>query len=349
VSSEPSVVLVSADHHLQQVCFAAAAAAGAPLRAVHRQDETRTAWRSAAAVLIGADMAEQIAHWSMPQREAVYIVGEDADKETLCAWSMPLRASVIAVPGGVRWLSRVVLGRETVRDDGGQVVAVAGGSGGVGASTLAAGLAVLAARGGVTAALVDLDPYAGGADLTLGGEQAAGWRWDKLRTAAGQIADITAMMPRVEGVTVVSMERQGASMPTVDAIEAVVDCLARAHALVVVDAGRLGLVAPEVLGMCGRTLVVTGQSVRQVAAARSGCTAAQRGFGIVVRVARHGAIAAGDVASSIGLPLIGTVPETPQLADFANRGVAPGCGGARAWEKACGHVLAACGLMGGRR
>ena len=57
-----------------------------------------------------------------------------------------------------------------------RLVAVVGGSGGAGASTLSAALAVTALRLGVRPWLVDADPLGGGIDLALGGEDTVGLR-----------------------------------------------------------------------------------------------------------------------------------------------------------------------------
>ena len=59
-------------------------------------------------------------------------------------------------------------------------VAVIGGRGGAGASVLAGGLAVTAARAGLRTLLVDADPLGGGLDLVLGWEELDGLRWPAL-------------------------------------------------------------------------------------------------------------------------------------------------------------------------
>src|SRR5579875_2141374 len=63
------------------------------------------------------------------------------------------------------------------------VVAVLGGSGGVGASTFAAALATAAGR----AVLVDCDPLGGGIDVLLGVEAVPGARWSGLRVNGGRL------------------------------------------------------------------------------------------------------------------------------------------------------------------
>src|SRR3954468_4077584 len=66
----------------------------------------------------------------------------------------------------------------------GRVIGVVGGSGGVGASSFAAVLAVVAGD----SVLVDLDVAGGGVDVLLGIERMAGARWSGLQLAGGRLA-----------------------------------------------------------------------------------------------------------------------------------------------------------------
>jgi Mrp family chromosome partitioning ATPase len=86
-----------------------------------------------------------------------------------------------------------------------------GGSGGVGATTLAAGLAFVAARTQRTM-LIDADPRSGGLDLLLGAERTPGWRWPRLATARGHLGDLTGQLPSIDGIDLLSMAR-GESPP----------------------------------------------------------------------------------------------------------------------------------------
>ncbi len=327
--------LVSADPDLIHLAQASAAAIGASLGVVAEPSNLQTVWRTASSILIGADLAEQVAMWALPRRGQVYLVGRPEVQEVLCQWSTPLGASVILVPKGGKWLSQVIAGRLGA-GDAGVAVAVKGGAGGLGASTLAVGLALTAAKRSLKVALIDDDPGGGGLDLLLGAESAPGWRWDKLRQASGQIADITGMLPRVEGVTLVSMERSDPAPVPDQAREAVIDCLARSHDLVLVDAGRG---AGELTGMVRRCLVVSARSVRVIAATRTslgdhdGLEA-----GLVLR--KGGSVPAGEAARAIGLPLISGLPTVKELPRLADRGVPPAVGGG--WRKSCATILDWC-------
>jgi len=329
------VTLVSADARLIHLAQASAAAAAAPLLVVDEAPDVRATWRTAPAVLIGADQVSQLVAWALPPRSQLYLLGQADAYETLCRWSMPLGASVIVVPDGAKWLSRVLSGRAR-GSVAGTVVAVRGGCGGVGASTLCAGLAVAAARQAHSVALVDGDPCGGGLDLLLGAENLPGWRWDKLSNAVGQIADITPMLPRVEDVTLVSMPRADPLIVPSLAYEAVIDCLARSHDLVLVDAGRMIRDGPA---LTTRAVILSGLTVRSVAATRAVLNGVDTTeYGLVVR--RRGSVTPGDAGRAIELPLVGVLPDLPELGRLADRGVAPMLGGK--WKRACSQILRWC-------
>ncbi|MDR1450391.1 MAG: pilus assembly protein CpaE, partial [Propionibacteriaceae bacterium] len=257
-SQRDSAVLASADPSLVQLVHASAATQGSSVRTVSQADDLRARWREAGAVLVGADLAEAVASLGLPPRDEVYLVGVPDACERLCRASMPLRGVVVTLPDGARALGRILSGAVAERAFG-QVVAVLGGAGGLGASTLAAGLALAARRRG-PAALVDLDSAGGGLDLLLGAESASGWRWDALRAASGQIADLDGRLPTVDGVPVVAISRSDRREVPAEAAAAVIDGLADAGGLVVVDVGRAGGPAQaEAIRAASRVVVLTGQ------------------------------------------------------------------------------------------
>ena len=327
--------LVSSDPRLVHLAQASAAAAGTSLSVTADPQDLRALWRASSAVLIGADQIDRVVTWALPHRDQVYLVGHEDSYGDLCRWSVPLGACVIQLPDGGKWLSRVIAGHASGSDSG-VVVAVRPGAGGAGASTLCAGLAVLAARTSVSVALVDCDALGGGLDLLLGAENTPGWRWDKLRNAVGQIADITPVLPHVEGVTVVSMERTDPSPVPDEALAAVVDCLARTHDLVLVDVGRG---STERTGVVRRTVVVSTLTVRGIAATRAGVASMEESeCGLVAR--KPGSVSPGDAARAVDVPLVGVLPVMPDLTRLADRGVPPPLTGG--WKKACSQVLGWC-------
>jgi secretion/DNA translocation related CpaE-like protein len=326
---------------------AAVSAAGAAVqRSVVRVGDAEALigrWREARVVLVGADLAVLAGRLSLPSRQGVYVLGDASSPASALSASVPLGACTIVLPEGGAWLADVLAGRTGTSQPTSRI-SVLGGSGGVGASTLAVGLACAGTRLGATA-LVDLDALGGGVDLLLGAERVSGWRWDRLRAARGQIGELSNQVPAAAGVTLVSMDREDATTVTRDAVAAVLASLARSSELVVIDVGRsLDAGAREALRGSDRTVLVCAQDVRGVAAARMTLVAGEPpGAGVVVRMRRGGAIRPAEVAAALGLPLLGTVPHDGALVAAAERGVPPDRAAGRAWLRACASVLAALG------
>ena len=102
----------------------------------------------------------------------------------------------------------------------------------MGCSSLAAGMAGMAAADGHACLLVDLDEHGGGIDLLLGAERLTGWRWPRLAGAMGHLReDLWGRLPVVSGVRVLSMARgSDHRLPRPEAVAAVVPVEATAHA-----------------------------------------------------------------------------------------------------------------------
>nr|NLI49534.1 P-loop NTPase [Propionibacterium sp.] len=269
--TEPATpVLLTAAEPISDAVLAAAAALGVAVDVVTDPAECVARWPDAAAVLVGEDQAAALASRALRERRGVYLVGFSPGD--LGRWSVPLGGQVVVLPEGLAALTAVL---SEQRGSRGRVIGVIGGSGGVGASTLAAGLAMATSRRGPTVALVDLDPWGGGLDLLVGAERTPGWRWPDLVGARGEVTDIRRFLPQVDGLTLVAMGRQGASdpagePPAVEAVRAVLGSLARHHDVVFVDAGRGRLaLGRAALAACRSTVLLAGTSVRAVAAAAS--------------------------------------------------------------------------------
>ena len=346
-------LLCTADEGIAAAVSAAAAAVQRPVVRVKEPESLLGSWREARVVLVGADCAVLAGRLGLPARRGVYVLA-DARAPALASAlsaSVPLGAGTIVLPEGGACLADVLAGRTGV-SQGPSRIAVLGGSGGVGASTLAVGLACAGAALGATA-LVDVDALGGGLDLLLGAERVAGWRWDRLRAARGQIGELTSHVPAASGVTLVSMARDDAAALSRDAVAAVLASLARTSGLVVVDVGRsLDAGAREALRGSDRTLLVCAQDVRGVASARMTLEAADpNGAAVVVRLRRGGAIRPAEVAEALGLPLLGTIPQDGALSPAAERGVPPDRAAGRVWLRACATLLAGIGAgagVGGR-
>jgi hypothetical protein len=188
-----------------------------------------------------------------------------------------------------------------VRGRKGPVIGVLGGSGGVGASTFAAILAVSACA----PFLIDLDVLGGGLDVRLGIEDTQGARWSGIRLSGGQLeADTLADgLPRAGPCAVLA-----ADTPELDpgAVEQVLTVTATAGP-VVVDLPRHPCAQrAAALEHISFLLVLARGDVGGLVAAHS----TVRGLpdvpiGLVVR---RGPVAADSAAELIGAPLVGQLP-----------------------------------------
>ncbi len=328
------VLVVAAPGEVQDVLLAAVAAQDLGAEVVTDQELAAGPWRAAGTVLVAADLAAGVAARALPHRDGVFLVGPDAAQ--LSEWSAPLAAQVIPLSQAGAWLGAALA--EGAGRARAPVVAVLGGSGGVGASTLAAALAQVAAE--VTAgaspagaALVDVDGLGGGIDLLLGAERTGGWRWPRLKAAEGQLGDLRPFLPVVDGVSVVAMARGPALDLAREPLAAIVGALRAWHALVVLDAGRsLAASSREALRLAGRQLVVVAPGVRGAAAARQ--AVAVLGLERAELVLRGRGLPAGVVADAVGCPVLARLPNERGLAAAAERGEPPARGARRPYRRA---------------
>ena len=335
---------------LEQVLATAAAAAVEPA-VVTGVDGLRPHWSSAAVVVIGVELAAAVAAAGFERRPEVYVAGVAADHEALCAWSGPLGAAVVVLPDSAGWLTASMADLARHRRGRGRLVAVLGGSGGVGASTWAAGLAITAAHRDLATALVDADPLGGGLDLLMGAERSAGWRWSRLAGARGHLGDLSAQLPSAGGVDLLSVGRSepgDPGPPGAEQLSAVLRSMSRSHELTVVDLPRFpDWIARDVCRQADVVVVLARADVRGVSATRAVLDRLvdAPGPGLVVRTRRTGVVTARAVAEGLGLVLLGTVADDNAVRLAAERGDPPPrgtrAGPAESFRAALSKALAA--------
>lgn len=338
--------MLTADLELLDHVLAVAAAAGVEPQVVADAGSIRSVWTSAATVVVGVDQAPQLAGMVLPRRPDVFVVGEEEDHDQVCAWSIPLGAAVVLLPSGANRLTTALVDATGQGAGEGRVLAVVGGCGGVGASTVAAALAFVGAQQGLRTLLVDADPIGGGIDLLVGAERVPGWRWPRLSTARGHLGDLTSQLPAVDGIDVLSMARgQHHADPGPDAeqMKAVLLSAARSHQLIVLDVPRqLTPAGREALRRSEMVLLVALAQLRGIATAQhvlreldDACTAVN----LLVRLTRPRNLSADAVADGLGLPLAGVVVDDAAVALAAARGEPPGRSGRSPLAKSCRAVL----------
>lgn len=339
-------LLVSRDPSLIETVLAAAAAVQVTPVVARDTDELRRNWANASVVLVGADQAATVVGLGLPARGGVHLCGPDA--QSLLAWSVPLDAPVMVLPDQTGFVSSLLVGRDQLGAGGANLLRLVGGSGGVGATALAAGLSQRARRRGLEVALVELDACGGGIDLVFGAEQAPGWRWPDLVSAAGHIGDLRGHLPNVSGVDLVSTGRPrpargdaGRSgepgLPRSEAVQAVLASLTRSHDLVVLDAGSHP--EPGHPMRAALTILTVAAEVKAVVAARS--KVAGLGLDDAVVAVRTGPGRRLDpvlVGQTLGLKVCGQIPHDSSLPLALESGKPPGLGGRR-FARACDRLL----------
>ncbi len=303
-------------------------AAAVGVRVVHlggRHLVSRKTWSAAAAVVLDHAAADRCGRLALPRRTHVSVLtGTEAATATWAAAITVGAQHVLRMPEQEGELVRELAeAAESARDDGicGAVVAVIGGRGGAGASLFAVALAQAAAD----ALLVDLDPWAGGIDLLVGGETAPGLRWPDLALQGGRLnwSAVRAALPRPRGISVLSGTRRGYELDA-GPVDAVIDAGRRGGVTVVCDLPRrLTDATQAALDAADLVVLVSPCDVRACAAAATMApvlTAINPNLGLVVRGPSPGGLRAAEVADVAGVPLLASMRAQPRLAEQLEHG-----------------------------
>ena len=328
-------LVVTADLQLLDDVLRVAAVAGVEID--HRVDPAaaRGDWTSAPVVVIGADAAGDCARLRFSRRPRVVLLARGCEDATAWQHAVGIGAEhVLFLPDAEGFLGDFLADAGEPTSAGATVVAVIGGRGGAGATTLACALAVTAARREHRVVLIDGDPLGGGLDLVFGGERAEGLRWADLEGVRGRLPaeSLAAELPHLSGVSVLSWGRPGggsAEPATVApaAMDAVLSAGRRAADLVVVDLPRclddtFRLVANE----SDVALLVVPAEIRAAAAAARVAAALQASSSelrLIVRGPAPAGLPPVEVAIALSLPLSHHLrPEAGLDADL-ERGVPP--------------------------
>lgn len=313
--SETAVVARIDDTQLLDGVLRCAAALGCPVETAADGAVVRARWSSDAVVVLDGAAARAAVSAEMPRRDRLVVVcGQRCDDATWRAALTLGARCVVRMPREQRVLADALAdGARTIGEPDGVVVSVFGGRGGAGASVFAAATALVAARRGADALLLDCDPLGGGIDLVVGMESVPGMRWPDLRMTDGRIAvdALRAALPgeRVRGgsLAVLSCDREGRG-PSPSALAAVLAASARSGGTAVCDLARLPdeLAAVAVRSSTVTVLVVPAELRACAAAAR--VAAGLRALGgepvAVIRGPAPGGLRPADAAAEVGVPLL---------------------------------------------
>jgi secretion/DNA translocation related CpaE-like protein len=323
-------LLFTTDEALLDDLLRLAAAATVEVDVVPDVGTARSAWATAALVVLGSDVASEVARARLPRREDVVVVGLDRDGAGV--WEVAVlvgAARVVFLPEAEEWLAGRLA--DCAEQDGpdAPVLCTVGGRGGAGSSTLAAALATVSSSQGRRTMLIDGDPLGGGIDLLLGGEDIVGTRWPQLASTRGRVSAVALAegLPKVGELAVLSWDRADGVVVDPAAMSAVLQAARRSTDVVVVDLPRaLDGAAREALACAALTLVVVPAEVRATAAAArvsASVCALTDDVRVVVRGPAPSGLPAEAVADALGLPLAGYLRPERGLAGAIERGDPP--------------------------
>ncbi|SCZ49151.1 helicase/secretion neighborhood CpaE-like protein [Arthrobacter sp. UNCCL28] len=311
------ILLVSSDPYLQEEAKRIVAAAGGNITTAADIVEALHGWESADVVLVGSDVRE------LPprRRSPTVLLGKATDGDGLWELAAVLGAERVAVlPEAAAWLAEH-LSMSGSPDPGGMVLGIIGGSGGAGATTTAIWLAQAAADYGVSTMLIDGDPWGGGLELAVTAEDVSGLKWPDFAETRGHIDPVQFRdsLPFAGGFAYLSWPgtRDAFHSPDTRAVAAVMDAARRSFELILVDIGRSGEGVRNLAWDCDRLILLARAHLKSaVAAGRILNELPPTDAGLVVRGSSASSVDAGLIAESLGLPLLGVLPEM--------RGVAAG-------------------------
>lgn len=339
-------LIVTADPELLDDLLRLVAAAGAEPEVIREPGAARRAWAGAPLVLIGTDCAGEVVRRGLPRRAGLILVGRDLDDGSVWQLAFTVGADqVVFVPDGEAALTEVIADAVDGPGAGGRTVCVVGGRGGAGASTLAAALALTAARRGHECTLIDADPLGGGLDLVLGEEGRAGVRWPELAGVQGHVgADaLRRSLPAHGKLSLLSWDRGTVLTVPPEAMQVALGAGRRGSDLVVVDLPRRQDFGTEqALKAGGPVVLVVPAEVRAAAAAkRVAATLAvhTEDVHVVVRGPAPSGLSADDIAAILGLPLLGYLRAESGLASAQDHGEPPGLRQRSPLRTFCGRFL----------
>lgn len=321
-------VLVTGDAGLVGDVQRLAAAAGSGLDVVDDVLTARHRWAAASVVLVGADIATDLAETGLHRRERVHVVARGPLPDALFRAALAIGAeNVVELPTAEAWLVEMLTDTADGSPGRALVVGVVGGCGGAGATTFATALAMAAASVVPAVTLVDADPLGAGIERVAGIEE-PGSAWGSLLESAGRLGSrsLRASLPQRDGLAVLGwgQDPRGGLDPHV--VREVASAAQRGSDLVVVDLPRYADPATsELLGRCDHAVVVAPLHLASLAATGRLVAATLPLVPRMVLVTRGPATAIDpvDVADALRLPLGAAMRDQRHLEEAVELGLGP--------------------------
>jgi secretion/DNA translocation related CpaE-like protein len=334
-------LLATADAALVDELTRLAAAAGAALTVASSPSELLSGWMAAPVVLVGADLVAEVVELGPPRRPGVQVVVWSPVPPGAFRDALLIGAEqVVELPAGAELVGELLTDLAEAGRSEGTLVAVVGGSGGAGATTLACALGQVAAARGPTL-VVDLDPWGPGCDRVLAMEEVPGVRWDSLGPASGRLSgrSLREAVPRRERLGVLGWGSATAALDA-RAVREALSAARRGHDTVVLDLPRSGELVTEAVSRCALVAVVVVPSVTGVAAAARWVAAVPAGSRVGLVVRGRGADPR-RVASLVGAPVLATMADQRGLVESIDLGLGPVRSGRGPLAAAARELLAA--------
>jgi secretion/DNA translocation related CpaE-like protein len=345
-------LLVTGDPELLDDVLGIAARSGVELDVAPDPAAARCKYPAAPLVFVGVQAAAECARAGLPRRPGIVVIGKEDALDPPWSAAEAIGAEHVALlPTAGPWLADRITEAMGVGCDDGRLVTVIGGRGGAGASVFAAGLAVTAARAGLSALLLDADPLGGGADLVLGWESLDGLRWPGLSQTSGHVSapDFVRALPRRGDLALLSWDRGESRVAPLDAMSAAIDAGRRGRQLIVVDLPRwLDEAATLALSAADLALLVVPAELRACAAAAKVAAMVSEhtnALALVVRGPAPGNLTTNEISTALSLPTVGTLRPEPGLARALERGKAPAGRGRGPLAVLCKRILDELGMM----
>lgn len=346
----PPLIVTSSASLRDDLLRLAAAAGVTPDLAADPADALR-GWAGASVVLVGVDLAAELAHLAPERRDGVHVIaGGPVDGEFFRVALILGAEGVIDLSSSSAWVVERLTDAGDPGATRGLVVGVLGGSGGAGATTLACALGQAGARHGPTV-VVDCDPLGPGVDRVLGLDGLDGTRWEALCQTSGRLSGraLRDALPQRDGLRALAWRAGSTASPQAFAVREALSAARRGHDTVVVDLPRVvDALTEEVLARCDAVVMVVVPSVPGVASA-SRLTSRLSGVAAPGIVLRGTGIAERDITRATRLPVVAHLPQQRGLAESIDLGLGP----IRSWRsplaRTCSALLVALGDQAGRR
>lgn len=341
-------LFITRDDALLDELHRLAAAAGVTPHVARDGGAALRGWSSADLVLLGADLAPELADLAPARRQGVHVVcwGHASDEMFRIALAVGAH-DVTALPRSEGWVVEALTDLGDPARPTGRVLGVIGGSGGAGATTFACALGQVAARSGPTV-VVDADPLGPGVDRVLGLEALDGVRWDALCQTTGRLSarSLREALPRRGPLGALSWYAGSPASLQAFAVREVLSAARRGHDTVVVDLPRSpDPLIDEVVSRCDRLLVLAVPSVAGLVSTSRLCGRFRDHSGVELVLRGHG-IGAGEASRITGLPVATAMADQRGLAEAIDLGLGPVRSRRGQLGRAASEVLTRLALLG---